>query len=140
DDDVEHRLKFSGRAADDVEDLTCCRLMVERLLKLAGARLDLFEQPGILDSDGRLVGEGGHKLDLFVGKRAHLRSREPHIADGDAFAHHGYAKYGAETAVPPGFFKSIGRICPNVGDVNDLALAEDASLHRAVIRLDRYRP
>jgi hypothetical protein len=37
-------------------------------LDLARARLDLVEQPHVLDRDHRLVGEGGDQLDLLIGE------------------------------------------------------------------------
>ena len=57
-DGVEHRLQFAGRAADDLQDLAGRGLLLQRLGELARARLQLLEQPHVLDRDHRLVGEG----------------------------------------------------------------------------------
>ena len=57
-DRVEHGLDVGGRAADHAQDLPRRRLLLERLRQLAVARLQLPEQPHVLDGDDRLVGEG----------------------------------------------------------------------------------
>jgi hypothetical protein len=44
------------------------RLVLSRYLQLSVLVLNLVEQPGILDRDGRLVSEGGDQLDLLVGE------------------------------------------------------------------------
>ena len=44
----------------------------DRAGELGGARLQLGEQPGVLDGDHRLVGEGLHQGDLTVGERPDL--------------------------------------------------------------------
>ena len=49
--------------------------------ELVGARLDLIEQPHVLDRDHRLVGEGRDELDLLVGERPYLRSVDAMNAD-----------------------------------------------------------
>ena len=66
DDRVEHRLHVRGRAADDAEHLGRRRLMLQRLAQFRVALLDFFEQPHILDSDDRLIGEGFEQSDLFL--------------------------------------------------------------------------
>ena len=47
------------------------RLLLQRLLQLACARLLLLEQPRVLDGDDGLVGEGLEQLDLLLGERLH---------------------------------------------------------------------
>ena len=69
DEGIEHRLQIEGRAADDLEHVRGRGLLLERLAQLRGPRLDLVEQPHVLDRDHRLVGEGGDELDLLVGER-----------------------------------------------------------------------
>ena len=70
DDGIEHRLHVRRRAADDAEHLGCCRLMLQRLAQFCIALLQFLEQPDVLDSDDRLIGEGLDKLDLLVGERS----------------------------------------------------------------------
>ena len=53
------------------------------LQRLVGA-LQLVEQPRVLDGDDRLVGEGGHQLDLFVGETV---ERSLRLDDNDADRH-----------------------------------------------------
>src|SRR5262249_33480160 len=52
------------------------RFMLARLRQLPALVLDLVEQPHVLDRDHRLVGEGGHQLDLLLGKWAHGASHQ----------------------------------------------------------------
>ena len=47
-------------------------LLLERLGQLAVPRLELLEQPHVLDRDHRLVGEGLQQRDLRVGEGPHL--------------------------------------------------------------------
>ena len=63
---LEHRLQVAGRSGDDLQHLRRRGLLLQRLGKLARARLHLVEQPHVLDGDHRLVGEGGDKLDLLL--------------------------------------------------------------------------
>ena len=58
DDRFEHRLHVRLRAADDAQDVARGGLRVERRRQLAVARLQLREEPHVLDRDDRLVGEG----------------------------------------------------------------------------------
>ena len=60
-----------GRRRDDLQHLRGRGLLLQRLGQLARARLHLVEQPHVLDSDHRLVGEGLDQLDLLVGERTH---------------------------------------------------------------------
>ena len=60
--------KITGRAADDLQHLRRCRLLLQRLRELPRALLLRLEQPRVLDGDHRLVGEGLDQLDLLVGE------------------------------------------------------------------------
>ena len=72
DDGVEHRLDIGRRAPDDAQDLAGGRLLLEGLGEVGILGLQLAEQPGVLDGDGRLVGEGLHQGDVTVGERQDL--------------------------------------------------------------------
>ena len=52
---VEHRLDVGGRARDDTEDVGGRRLLLERFGELTVARLQLLEQPHVLDRNRRLI-------------------------------------------------------------------------------------
>ena len=64
-DRVEDRLDI-GRRARSPQDLARRRLLLERFGEVAVARLQLLEQPDVLDGDDRLVGEGLEQRDLLV--------------------------------------------------------------------------
>src|SRR4029077_8825940 len=52
---VENRLEIAGRGRDDALDLACCRLLLERLGQLAGARIELLGQVQLLSNQCRAV-------------------------------------------------------------------------------------
>src|SRR5262249_47862000 len=64
----EYWLKIAGRAADNLQHLRCCSLLLQRLGELPRALLLDFEQSGVLDGDHRLVSEGLDQLDLLLGE------------------------------------------------------------------------
>src|SRR4029077_17279068 len=58
---LKHRLKLTGRAADDLQNFRCRGLLLERFA-------EVVEQPRILDGDDGLLREVLDHLDLPVGK------------------------------------------------------------------------
>src|SRR5262249_18954916 len=73
DDGVQDRLHVRGRAADNAEHLSRCRLMLQRLAQFCVALLEFFEEPHVLDGDHGLVGEGLEQGDLFFRERANFQ-------------------------------------------------------------------
>jgi hypothetical protein len=73
-DHLEDRADVRRRARDHPQDLAGGGLLLEGLGELTVLGLQLVEQPGVLDGDGRLVREGLHQGDLAVGERPDLRS------------------------------------------------------------------
>src|SRR5262245_1049507 len=71
-DRLQNGLQVGRRAADDTEHVTRSGLVFERLYQLPFARLLRLEQPGILDGDHGLVGEGFEQFDLSISERADL--------------------------------------------------------------------
>ena len=69
-DRLEDRLDVGRRAGDRAQDLARRRPLLQRLREVGVARLELREQPHVLDGDDRLVGEGLEQLDVLV--REHL--------------------------------------------------------------------
>jgi hypothetical protein len=61
---VELRVNVGQRLRNHAQDLAGRGLLFERLGQLAIARLQLVEQPGVLDRDHRLFGEGLQQGDL----------------------------------------------------------------------------
>ena len=98
--------------------------VLQRLRQFAGAGLDAFEQPHVLDRDRRLVGEGRDQLDLLVGEWPYLCARQGQNADRHALAQHRNAKDRAEVAQHLRLAQSVFRISLNVGNVNDLAVKQ----------------
>ena len=54
---VEDRFDLARRAADHLEHVGGCDLLLQRFLKVRRFRLNLVEQPRVLDGNHRLVGE-----------------------------------------------------------------------------------
>src|SRR5437016_3609843 len=75
-DRVEDRLDIGLRSADDAQDLTCRRLLFQRLCQVVIPRLQFLEQADVLDGDDRLVGKRLEEGDLLVGKSPW---RPPHM-------------------------------------------------------------
>ena len=67
-DRVEDRLRVGRRRRDRAKNLTGRHLLLERLGELPVSRLELLEQPHVLDRDHRLRGKGLQERDLPVGE------------------------------------------------------------------------
>ena len=89
-----------GELAIDAQDLARGRLLLEGLGQLAVARLQLREQPHVLDGDHRLVGEGLEEGDLPLREELRLGATDVDRADRDTFSHQGDAEDGAEAHAP----------------------------------------
>ena len=87
-----------GEAAMTRRIATCRGLLLQRFRDFAIARLDLVEQPDILDGDHSLVGEGLDQLDLLCRERLHLRARQDKHAEGLTLAQQWNAKNGSIAA------------------------------------------
>jgi hypothetical protein len=83
-DRVEHRLHVARGLADHLENLARCGLLIECGREIAIARVQLFEQPHVLDGDDRLVGEGLEQRDVHLGEWCHVRV--PDLDDADRLA------------------------------------------------------
>src|SRR5262249_37442746 len=92
DQSVEHRLEIESRATDDLENVARRGLVFERLLQIAGAGLQLIEQPSILHRDHRLVGKGAHQFDLPLAKWLDPLPRETNRAEHGPLAQQRHSK------------------------------------------------
>jgi hypothetical protein len=63
---LQDRLDVEGGAANQLQDVAGGRLLFQSLVQVPVSRLELREQPHVLDRDGRLVGEGRDQLDVLV--------------------------------------------------------------------------
>ena len=128
DDRVEHRLDVGRRARDDPEDLAGRGLLLQGLGEVVVPRLQLPEEPDVLERDHRLVREGLQQRDLGVGER--LRSA-PALnrdrADRDPVADHRDREQGAEPDGVPQGVEDVGGILAHVRDVGGAAAQERAA-------------
>src|SRR5262245_56552265 len=87
-DSVEHRLQVCRRAGDDTQNVARRRLLLECRPQLAVTRLQLGEQPHVLDGDHGLVGEGSQEFDVLVPELPGLRPVDHDRTDrGPAMEH-----------------------------------------------------
>ena len=128
---LKHSLQIERGAADHLEHVGGCGLLLQRLLQVLGPRLDLVEQACILNCNHRLVREGLRKLNLFLGEGSDRFAAECHDADRVPLPQQRYAE---ECPVPgfPGWFEiSVFGVCEDIGDLHGLALLKDAAHHAA---------
>src|SRR5437867_6345557 len=88
---LQDRVKIEGRTANHLEDFARRRLLVQRLREVRVPRLQLLEQPHVLDSDDRLVGEGLQELRLPTGERTYLAASNRDRPDNRGLADQGHA-------------------------------------------------
>jgi hypothetical protein len=98
-DGIEDRLDVRRRAADDAQNLTGGRLLVERLRQLAVTRPKLSEQADVLDGDDGLGGERPQKVDLLLKEGPRLAPRDPDGSDGAVTLEH---RHRQQTAIAEG--------------------------------------
>ena len=98
-----------------------------RLQKLAGAGLDLFEQPGVLDCDHSLVSEGFDQCDLPGREGLHGPVDEAEHAERLALSQQRHPK-GRPVAPDRGAFPPcVGRILLRILNVDGPALQSRAT-------------
>ena len=133
DDRVEHRLQVVRRAADDAEHVRGRGLVLERLGQLARARLDLLEQPDVLDCDHGLVRERADEVDLLLGERPDLRAGQDDDPEQGAFAQERKAEDGALPAdLLPVRTLELG-VGEHVRHMNGPLLERNAAEHRVAV-------
>jgi hypothetical protein len=87
-DHVKDGLHVGRRLADNLEDLAGGRLLLQGRGQLAIARLELAEQPHVLDGDHRLVGERLEQLHVRVGEGVPLPVGDADRADDLVLSEH----------------------------------------------------
>ena len=97
---VEHRLHVRRRAADDAEHLGRGGLMLQRFAQFRIARLQLLEQPDVLDRDHRLVGEGFQESDLLFRERTNLRPTNRDSSNGNTLSQQWCYKHAPGANLP----------------------------------------
>ena len=85
DDNIKHGLELGWRGADNPQNLSCSRLLLQRLSRF-------IEHPRIFDCDHSLVGEGLEQRDLLVGKRINFGTSKLNRSDRYPLAQHWNAK------------------------------------------------
>src|SRR5262249_24223868 len=70
-DSFEHWLDVSRRTRNNAQHVRGCFLLFQRFRQLVRTLLLRLEQPRILDSDHRLIGESLRQLNLLVGERTY---------------------------------------------------------------------
>src|SRR6516164_9881410 len=105
--------------------------------KLARARLQLLEQPHVLDRDHSLVGEGGRHFDLLFGEWLDASSLQDNHADRNTFAQQRHSQHRANVAELHPLGHLVFRIRLNIMDMNELAFESYPSSDRSAAWLQR---
>ena len=137
DDHLEDGLQLRRCTTDNAQDLARRSLVFKGLLQLARARLDLFEETGVLDCYHCLVREGLEKSDLLV-RKGRTSARRGDRADRLVLAHQRGRRelFEHQDAAPWPVRQGIRRRSLKVVDVNRLAV-ERRRGHMAQSRADR---
>ncbi len=139
-DAFEHGLHVRRRPADHAQDLARRRLPSERLGELAIARLELGEEPHVLDRDHRLVGERPQEGDVILGKRAGLGASDGDGADRASLAHERHRQDAAEVpSERPGGRREF-RVQDDVGDLDHAAGQDRPGGRHLAARRSRPEP
>ena len=91
-------LQIERRTADDLQHVGGGGLLLQRFAEIVGALAQFVEQPRVLDGDHGLLGEIADQLDLLVGKRAHLTSKNADGAYQFIVLQHGYVQLTSNSA------------------------------------------
>ena len=94
---VRSTVSRSSVELDRLTDFAQRLQLADRSRELAGPRLELLEQPHVLDRDHRLVGKGLEQRDLIVRKSAGLGAAHIDRADGLSVPQEGNRQDGAKT-------------------------------------------
>src|SRR5262249_34107058 len=78
---VQYCLQIERRAANDLEDVSGRRLLLERFRQIVSALAQLIEQPRVLDGDDGLRGEALEEPDLFLGEGLDLLASGGDLAE-----------------------------------------------------------
>src|SRR5262249_56118255 len=78
---LEHGLQVERGLSDHLEQLAGGRLLLERGAELVVTRLQLPEQPDVLERNHRLIGERLEERDLLVGEGSRFTTPAPDPPD-----------------------------------------------------------
>src|SRR5262249_49056452 len=105
--------------------------------ELARARLDLIEQPHVLNRDHRLIGKGGHQLDFFLGERPYRSAQKRDYADGSPLSQKRDSEHRPEPRKLDRFAPGIFWISEYIRNMDHLAFESGSSCKRSSPK--RYR-
>src|SRR5262249_20533718 len=133
-DDVEYWLGIRMGAADSAQHVASCCLPGKGLRQLLITRLQLREQPHILDGDHSLIGEGLDELYLPVSERAHLSAPYRDQSDRLGAVEQRNAQNGPKPTVTGELTaeRVVVRLGLYVCDVDRSSLADHASANSPV--------
>src|SRR6266508_6354189 len=133
---LKNRLDVGWRAGNDSKDLCGRRLLLQRFTERTVLRLQLLEQPDVLDRNDGLVGEGLDQCDVRVGERCYDVAGYEYGPAGDAFMHH---RDGENAAIADrrGSRKCVLRILADVWHVDDGTRQDRASAQGTPARRSR---
>jgi hypothetical protein len=107
---LQHLVELESGTADELQHFGGRCLLLEGLAEVAIARLELPEQPHVLDRDHRLVGERLEKFELLISEAAGLLAHDGNRTDRLRLAQHRRHRYGAEAEAAPVVPRVQGRV------------------------------
>ena len=123
-DRIEYRLGVIHRGAYGGKDFRGRGLLLERFLQVAGARLDLFEQPDVRNRDDGLVGEHLDRLDLTLRERLKVRLAQHDRADDLTFVQKRRHQKRARTAKAYPALAQLRNFIHHVGEMERALFSE----------------
>src|SRR5262249_5350697 len=114
------------------------RLLLQRLAQFPRARLDLVEQPHVLDRDHRLVGEGREQLHLLVGEGPYRGARQREHADRSSLAQQRRTDHGVIAAKLLCLAQLVFWIGLRIQNLNGCALEQGSTSHALTPGLEWY--
>ena len=129
---AQHGLQFEGRAADDLEHVGGCRLLLQRLAKLA-------EETRVFGRDHGLGREIRQQINLFLAKWCRLPAVNRKRTHELIVLEHWHIEDCSELSKIDrsheyGFALNVSRLLGNVGDVNRLSGLSNAPQGRSYAR------
>src|SRR5262249_41673394 len=136
-DRLEHGPDVGRGARDDAQDVRHRGLPFERLGQLAIARLELVEEPHVLDRDHGLVREGLEERDLTLREWSRFGPPDSEDPEHSPLAQHRYEDATAPPHRSGELVELVFLVELDVGDVDDTALEDCPARSRSPAWRDR---
>ena len=138
DERLQHRRQVKGGAADDLEHVGSCSLLLQRFGEFFGARAHLVEQSRIFDRYHRLVGKCCEQRHLLFGEGAYRATRQSQDADRASLAQQRCGDHAAIAAEFLCFAELVFWICLCIDNLDGGALKDSSTCYATTARFEGY--